>query len=49
MDTSLKWGYAYNVEDGCILPGGEDHLGLQAGLEEEAVSRHGATSATVPG
>lgn len=27
-----------------ILPGGEDHLGLQARLEEEAVSHHCAAS-----
>lgn len=27
-----------------ILPGGEDHLGLQARLEEEAMGRHCAAS-----
>lgn len=32
-----------------ILTGGEDHLGLEAGLEVEAMSRHRAASATVRG
>lgn len=29
-----------------ILTGGEDHLGLEAGLEEGAMSRHRAAAAT---
>lgn len=37
------------MEDLGVLTGGEDHLGLEAGLEEEAVSRHGAASATMRG
>lgn len=32
-----------------VVTGGEDHLGLEAGLEEEAMSRHRAASATVRG
>ncbi len=32
-----------------ILPGGEDHLWLEAGLEEAAMSHHRAASATVGG
>ena len=32
-----------------ILTGGEHHLGLEAGLEEESVSSHRAASATVRG
>lgn len=33
------------MEDHRIVSGGEDHLGLEARLEEEAVSRHCAASA----
>lgn len=39
----------HHVEHLGVLTGGEDHLGLEAGLEEEAVSRHRAASATVRG
>lgn len=35
----------YHMKHLSILPGGEDHLGLQARLEEEAVSHHCAASA----
>lgn len=34
----------HHMKDLSILPGGEDHLGLQARLEEEAMSRHRAAS-----
>lgn len=35
----------HHVKHLSILPGGEDHLRLQARLEEEALSRHCAASA----
>lgn len=39
----------HHMEHFSILTGGEDHLGLEAGLEEEAMSRHRAASATARG
>lgn len=39
----------HHMEHLSILTGGEDHLGLEAGLEEEAMSRHRAASATARG
>lgn len=35
----------HHVEDGGVLAGGEHHLWLEAGLQEEAVCRHRAASA----
>lgn len=41
--------FTHHMEHLSVVTGGEDHLGLEAGLEEEAMSRHRAASATVRG
>lgn len=40
----VQTSITHHMKDLSILPGGEDHLGLQARLEEEAMSRHRAAS-----
>lgn len=37
--------HTHHVEDGGVLAGGEHHLWLEAGLQEEALRRHRAASA----
>lgn len=41
---TLQTFITHHMEHLNILSGGEDHLGLQARLEEEAMSHHGAAS-----
>lgn len=41
----LRAAATHHVEHLGVLAGGQHHLGLEARLQEEAVSRHGAASA----